>query len=293
MNIAKQPPRLDQAGFRRTSFLLGPFGPLFAYPRLIMLLVWTDVRAMYVRSALGLFWVVLLPVFYVAVFVFIRIYLFDRSARSPDWHGSVLGIGDIPMMALMIFAGFIVFWEASEIISRSPSGTRRYSAYVRDSVFPVEILPWVTIGNAVFNLIIRSVLFIIAFAVIVGHFHVTALFFPIVIAPMILMMVGVAYTFSAIGTYFRDLDFIVTALMTGMMLLSAVLYPLSEVPAVYRPYAALNPMAMAIEQTREVVLLGRMPDWGYLGLATVVGIVMAWAGFAIYRMLRGGFADVV
>jgi lipopolysaccharide transport system permease protein len=293
MDIAKSSPRLDQAGFRRTPFLHGPFGPLFAYPRLIMLLVWTDVRAMYVRSVLGLFWVILLPVFYVAVFVFIRIYLFDRSARSADWHGSVLGIGDIPMMALMIFAGFIVFWEASEIISRSPSGTRRYSAYVRDSVFPVEILPWVTIGNAVFNLLIRSALFIIAFWLIVGHFHITALFFPVVIAPMILMMVGVAYAFSAIGTYFRDLDFIVTALMTGMMLLSAVLYPLSEVPAAYRPYAALNPMAMAIEQTREVVLLGRMPDWGYLGFATLAGIVLAWGGFAIYRTLRGGFADVV
>jgi lipopolysaccharide transport system permease protein len=285
--------RFDQVGYRKTPFLFGPFGPLVLHWRLIAYLVWTEIRATYARSMLGLFWIVLLPIFYVSVFVFIRVYLVGRNARTPDWLGATLGIGDLEMISLMIFAGFIVFWQASDILNRSPAAVRQRAEFVRDSVFPVEVLPWVTIGVAAFNMVVRAGIFLVAFGFIVGYFQVTALLYPIVIAPMVLMFIGVGYAFAAIGVYFRDLDFILTALTTGLIMLSAVLFPLSEVPEAYRPYAVLNPMAMAIEQTRLVVLLGRAPDWGYLGPAALVGVAMTWAGFALFRKLRGGFADVV
>lgn len=286
--------RMDKfAGFRRTPFIFGPFGPLWEHFPLVRMLVWTEVKASYARSTLGLFWLILYPLFYVMVFVAIRILLFDRSATSPDWMGSVLGINDIAMVALMIFMGFVVFWGASEVIGRSAGVIMHHATMIQGSVFPVEMLPWVVIGTSIFNMGIRAILFIAAFLIIVQSAHVTALLFPLVVAPMMLMMIGVAFLFATIGTYFRDLEYIVSAMTTGLLLLSAVLYPLSEVPESYRPFVIFNPMAMAIEQARNVVILGRMPDWSYLGIASLVGVAMSWGGFAVFRRFRSGFANVL
>ena len=197
------------------------------------------------------------------------------------------------MMGVMIFVGLIVFWIASEILSRSPAAVRGRPAFVRDSIFPVDVLPWVCIGVAVFNAMVRAALFLVVILLLAGSLPLTAFLFPLVIAPMVLIFIGVAFAFSAIGAYVRDLDFVLSALMTGLLLLSAVLYPISEVPEHYQAYVRLNPIAMAVEQTRLVVVLGRAPEWAYLGWTALVGVAMCWGGFILFRLIRGRFADVV
>lgn len=293
MNTTTRKKGFDAAGFRRTPMALGPFGPLIEHYSLVWVLAWSELKSTYARSVLGLFWLVLLPVFYVAVFVAVRILLFDRSATSPDWEGAALGIGDVSMLSLQIFMGFIVFWEASEILNRSPATIRSNANLVQGSVFPVEMLPWVTIISAIFNMVVRIAIFLVAYFAVVHGFQATTLLFPIVVAPLVMMMIGVAYLFATIGTFFRDLDYILTAMTTGLLLLSAVIFPLSEVPAGYKPFVIYNPIAMAIEQARLVVVLGRMPDWEYLGWAALVGLALSWIGFSVFRRFRSGFSDVL
>jgi lipopolysaccharide transport system permease protein len=293
MNANKRKVRLDSTGFRQTSMALGPFGPLWEHYSLVWVLAWSELKSTYSRSVFGLFWLVMLPVFYVTVFVAVRILLFDRSATSPDWEGSALGVGDVPMLALQIFIGFLVFWEASEILNRAPSAIRSNANLIQGSVFPVEMLPWITIISALFNMLVRLVIFLVAYVAVVHGFQATTWMFPIVVAPLVLMMIGIAYLFATIGTYFHDLDYILAGMTTGLLLLSAVIFPLSEVPEAYKPFVIYNPIAMAIEQARLVVILGRMPDWQYLGWAALSGIGLSWFGFAVFRRFRSGFADVL
>lgn len=276
-----------------TPAVAGPFGPLWRNRALIGLLVWSEVKSTYARALLGLFWLILFPLFYVSIFVAVRVFLFDRSAGSPDWLGSVLGINDVMMIALMIFIGFIVFWQATEVLTRSITAVQRRSSYIEGSAFPVEALPWVTIGGAVFNLLFRFILFCVVFVVVAQTVHPTMLLFPVIIAPLLLMMIGLGFFLAALGPYLPDLEQVIAALTTGLLLLSAVIFPLSEVPDGYKPFVIYNPIAMTIEQARLVMVLGRMPDWTYLGWALGVGVVSAWAGFFMFRRLRRGFADVL
>lgn len=293
MNAGKRKVRLDSAGFRQTSLALGPFGPLLQHYSLIWVLAWSELRSAYARSFFGLFWLVMLPVFYVTVFVAVRLLLFDRSATSPDWQGSALGVGDVPMLALQIFIGFVVFWGASEILSRSPTAILSNTNLISGSVFPIDMLPWVQMVLSVFNLVVRFGIFLVFYGLIVHGYQATTLLFPVVIAPLFLIMTGISYLFATIGTYFRDLDYVISGLTTGLLLLSAVIFPLSEVPESYKPFVVYNPIAMAIEQARQVVVLGHMPDWSYLANATLVGVVLAWFGFMVFRRYRSGFADVL
>lgn len=286
-------PQQAVSRIKDTPVSLGPFGPLVRHLSLILLLVWTGIKSSYARAVLGLFWLILFPLFYIVIFVAIRVFMFDTSGRSQDWAGGVLGIGDVSMIGLMIFAGFNVFWVATDVLSRSASTVTRNATYVQDSVFPIEALPWVTIGMAVFNFVLRSVMFVVAYVVIVGTLQPTILLLPVVVAPLVLIVIGLSYFLSACGVYLQDLEHIIGVMTTGLLLLSAVIYPISEVPESYRPFVVWNPIAMTIEQARLVSVLGRMPDWQYLGIATVVGILACWGGFYVFRKLRRDFADVL
>lgn len=293
MAAKKQKARLDATGFRKTPMVLGPFGPLLQHYSLIWVLAWSELKSTYARSVFGLVWLVLLPVFFVTVFVAVRILLFDRSATSPDWQGSALGVADVPMLGLQIFMGFVVFWQASEVLNRSSAAVRSNSNLVSGSVFPVETLPWVVLISAMFNLVTRFGIFLVAYLVIVGGFQMTALLFPVVIIPLILVLIGIAFLLATVGTFFQDMDYIISSLSVGLLLMSAVIFPLSELPESYRPFVIYNPIAMTIEQARQVVVLGHMPDWSYLVKLSFVGAAFSWFGFAVYRRFRNGFSDVL
>ena len=54
-----------------------------------------------------------------------------------------------------------------------------------------------------------------------------------------------------------------------------------------------NPLTFIIEQARDVLILGNMPNWIGLGIYTLVASLVAWAGFALFQKTRKGFADVL
>jgi len=55
----------------------------------------------------------------------------------------------------------------------------------------------------------------------------------------------------------------------------------------------LNPLTFIINQVREVVIWGRLPDWTGLALYTLIACVVAFIGHRLFNKLRVGFADVL
>ncbi|MGY2437868.1 ABC transporter permease, partial [Escherichia coli] len=64
-------------------------------------------------------------------------------------------------------------------------------------------------------------------------------------------------------------------------------------PASYRIVFELNPLTFIINQVREVVIWGRLPDWTGLAIYTVIACVVAVIGHRLFNKLRVGFADVL
>jgi len=78
-----------------------------------------------------------------------------------------------------------------------------------------------------------------------------------------------------------------------MMFLSPVFYPVSALPEAYRHLLLLNPLTPVIEQAREVLYWGKVPDMTILSVYLVGAILVAWLGFAWFQKTRKGFADVL
>jgi lipopolysaccharide transport system permease protein len=68
---------------------------------------------------------------------------------------------------------------------------------------------------------------------------------------------------------------------------------MAALPEAYRPWLQLNPLTYIIEESRNVLLFGNMPDWGDWGVALVISGVIAVLGFWFFQKTRKGFADVI
>jgi lipopolysaccharide transport system permease protein len=116
---------------------------------------------------------------------------------------------------------------------------------------------------------------------------------PLVLAPFVLLTLGVCWWLASIGVYVRDVGQTTGLVTTVLLFLSPVFYPISALPEEYRPLFHLNPLTFIIEQAREVLIWGHLPSWTGLALYSLAAVGFCWAGFAWFQKTRKGFADVL
>jgi lipopolysaccharide transport system permease protein len=244
-----------------------------------------EVSARYKESMLGFLWSVLNPVLMLAVYTFVFGVVFKAK-----WNQSV---DDQGQFALVLFCGLIVFNLFSECIMRAPTLVLNNSVYVKKVLFPLEILPFVSFSTSLFNAVV-SLLVLLAFALLLSFpLHWTLLLLPVVLLPLLLLVLGLSWFLSSLGVFLRDINQAIGVLLTVLMFMSPVFFPLSAVPERFHPVLQLNPLAHLIEQSREVVLWGKVPDWKAWLATLVVGLVVCAFGYLWFQKTRKGFADVL
>ena len=246
-----------------------------------------EVIGRYKGSAMGLAWSFFNPVFMLVVYTFVFSEIF--KAR---WGG--IGNDESKVQfALVLFVGMIVLSLFSEALNRAPRLILSNVNYVKKVVFPIEILPVVAMGAALFHSIISLSVLLAAFAIFNSYLHWTAAFIPLVLLPLVILTLGFMWILSSLGVFIRDVSQTIALLTSVLMFLSPVFYPVSAVPEKIRPFIMANPLTFIIEQAREVLIWGRLPNWIGLGVYTLIAIVVVWLGFAWFQKTRKGFADVL
>jgi lipopolysaccharide transport system permease protein len=255
------------------------------YRDLISQLVRREFSTRYRGSVLGVLWAVVNPILTVLVFSF----LFGAIFKA-RWGSGSDSNGDFVIIALV---GMIIHGVFAESLGQAPNVILGRPSYVKKVVFPLEILPIVTVATALLNAAAAMTVVLAANAILNGSIPVTVLLLPVVLVPFILLVGGVVLFVSAIGIYLRDLAQIVNFLTMVTLFLAPVFYPISVVPESYRFLLYLNPLTFIIEQARDVALFGQLPDWSGLATYTVIAFAFAWAGLWWFQRARKGFADVV
>ena len=152
------------------------------------------------------------------------------------------------------------------------------------------MLAWVP---ALFHALISLSVLLLAILLTKGSLAWTAVFFPLVILPLLIATLGVAWFLTSIGVFVRDVGQITGMFTTVLMFLSPVFYSISALPEKFQFWLMLNPLTFMIEQSRAVMVFGKLPDWIELGIYTIASLAVAWAGFWWFQKTRKGFADVL
>ena len=254
--------------------------------QLIVQMTKREVVGRYKGSVMGLAWSFFNPVFMLTVYTFVFSVIFKSR-----W--GVEGEESKTQFAVLLFVGMIVHGLFAEVLNRAPSLILSNVNYVKKVVFPLEILPVVVMSAAFFHSIISFGVLLAAFALFNGYLHWTVVLTPLVLLPLIILTTGLAWMLASLGAFLRDVGQTVGIITMVLMFLAPVFYPVTAVPEEFRPWLMANPLTFIIEQAREVLIWGRVPDWTGLGVYTMVAMVITWVGYAWFQKTRKGFADVL
>lgn len=265
--------------------LQGMFRTLWMHRQLIVRMSQREVIGRYRGSVMGLMWSFLNPLFMLAIYTFVFSVVFRARWGTGEESRT--------QFAVVLFAGLIVHTLFSEVINRAPQLILGNVNYVKKVVFPLEILPVVQLIAASFHGLISVAVLLAAKLLFTGSIPLSALLFPVVILPLMILTLGLAWALASLGVFARDVGQTIGLITSVMLFMSPVFFPIQSLPTPLQPWMQLNPLTFIIEQMREVLVWGHVPQWSGLLLYWLISLGVAWLGFAWFQKTRKGFADVL
>lgn len=261
------------------------FASLWRNRELIWQMSKREVVGRYSGSVMGLAWSFLSPMLMLAVYTFVFSVVF--KAR---WTG---GSDSKVEFALVLFVGLIFYNLFSECVNRAPSLIVGNANYVKKVVFPLEILPIVTLCSALFHMAINFVVWIVFFLIFFGAPPITVFLLVVIMLPLAIFTVGVSWFLASLGVFLRDVAQVVGIVTAVLLFLSPIFYPSQAMPVYFRNYMQFSPLTLPVEQARNVVMWAKGMEWAPWTVSLVVAVFVAFLGFAWFQKTRKGFADVI
>ena len=244
-----------------------------------------EVAMRYRQSWLGMFWVVLMPLAMLAVYTLVFKHIFQVRWSMPN-EGELA-------FALRIYAGLALFTFFAEYANRAPTMVTEQPYLIKKVLFPVEILPWVGLLSALIGLLVATVTLLLLSLFGRGYVPISAVTLWVVWFPLLPFCLGLGWALSAIGTYVRDVSQVVSMVMSALIFVSPVFFPVEALPKAAQDWMWMNPLAIPMTQTRLVLLDGIWPDWSAWSVSMLTGAATALAGAWLFNRLKVGFADVL
>ncbi|WP_330203646.1 ABC transporter permease [Cyanobacterium sp. Dongsha4] len=253
---------------------------------LLQLFISRQIQIRYRGSVLGFAWSLITPLFQLLVYVVVFQYGLRLRWTANDGNGL--------NFALFMLTGLAVFSLFSECIVQAPMLILDQPNLVKKVRFPTEILAWaLLISSAFSSVILMTLLLLICLLSGVTTFTFTWFVLPVIWLPLIPLILGITWSCSAIGVYFRDLRHIVALIIPLLQFLSPIFYPVSALPIRFQKIIYLNPLTLIIEQSRLVIFSRMWPSWEMWGVELIACMGIALLGALLHYRLRRGFADVV
>lgn len=265
--------------------LLSPIKTLYANRELIYSLIRRDILVRYRGSILGILWSFFNPLLMLGIYTFVFSVVFQAR-----WGTAQASRTDF---ALILFAGLMVFNLFSETMNRAPGLILSNINYVKKVVFPLEVLPVVSMGTALFQFSISFLVWFIFMLLFRGLPPPTIFLLPLVLIPFILMTMGFGWILASVGVYVRDISQVISVGITVLMFLSPLFYSISALPEQYQFFMLLNPLTFVIEQARAAMIFGVGFSWLGWAIYLAISLLVAWMGFVWFIKTKKGFADVI
>jgi lipopolysaccharide transport system permease protein len=253
---------------------------IWQYRELLFFLAWRDVKVRYKQTALGAAWAVIQPLFTMLLFTL----FFGRLAKVPS--------DGIPY-PLFSYTALLPWQLFAYALTESSNSVVANERLITKVYFPRLIVPLASILAGLVD-------FAIAFVLVMGMmvwYHMAPtwaiLTLPFFILFTIITALAVGLWLSALNVQYRDVRYTLTFIVQFWLIASPVAYSATLVPAKWRPFYGLNPMAGVIEGFRWA-LLGKTPAPGALLWVSVAVVAMVLVGgFYYYRRMEKTFADLV
>jgi len=246
-----------------------------------------DIGQRYRGSYLGLLWSIINPLLMLLIYTFVFSVVFKARWQSSEVDA---GIGEY---AITLFAGLVPFNLFSEVMNRSPMIVLNYPNYVKKVVFPLEVLVVVIVGAATITSFISLGILVLVNLILAKTIMPTIIFIPLIYLPLQLLALGLGWFLASLGVYIRDIGQGIAVVMQLLLFATPVLYPATSIPAKYSIIIKINPLAMIVNDFRNLLLWGQLfpiKEWFFW---LIISIIISITGYVWFMGTKKGFPDVM
>jgi lipopolysaccharide transport system permease protein len=255
-------------------------GEVWRYRELLVVLIFRDIQVLYKQAALGVAWAIAQPLF--AVFVFSVI--FGHFAKMPS--------DGIPY-PIFAFAAVLPWTYFAEAVRRGALGLLDNRDLVQKVYFPRLIIPLAGVTAPLLD-------FCIAFVVLLGvmvWYGVMPSWRLLAVPPLLiiamLLALAIGLWLGPINVRFRDVNHTLPFMLQIWMYATPIVYPISVIPAEWRPLFSINPMVGVIEGFRWAVFSNDSPNVIAIGISLAVISLLLIGGLMFFRRMEHSFADLI
>ncbi len=267
---------------RRFGWIADPLFLLVRNRRLLYQTTITEISRRYAGSALGLVWVGLYPLLFLGVYalIFLTVFKVRFDLYSSNEYVAI------------IFCGLIPFLTFAEGLATGVSSVVSNSNLVKNTLFPIELIPVRAVFSAQTIQMVGLVMLIIT-SFLLGRLTWWVLLVPVIWLFQIFFMIGLIWILSGFNVFFRDLQNIVSVVILMLMMITPIAYPVDMIPANLRPLLGLNPLYYLVAAYQDVLMNGRFPHGEIFWILLGMSFAFLVFGHLIFKRLMGVFADYV
>ncbi len=237
-----------------------------------------DLKAKYKSAVLGLLWTAIQPLLTMVVLSLVFSYVMRITATD---------------YAVLVLSGLVAWQYHSTVIQSGTTAFVDNSDLLKKLAFPRSIVPAsVVLTNLVHLAVAIPVYIVVASAL---GFEMSWHFVLIVPAVFLhtLFLLGWIFLTASLHVHFRDMKYIMLALLQAWFYLSPVLYPVSMIPEKWHSLYHLNPGANIVELYRSALYSHSLPEPLHILNLMIWTLGLGVVGTYLYRRFSPNFADHV
>jgi lipopolysaccharide transport system permease protein len=255
----------------------------FSHYRLFHNFARQDFFSQFSASIGGFLWLFITPIVHILIYSFVFAYVFQvrPTAEYSETH-----------FVIFMMLGYLPWFAFAECIGRSTGLLLEKAPLITKVMFPVQIIPIV-------GTLVPYLTHVIGFALLLcylafqGNFNVLWLWLPLIFALQFLFTMGLVAVLSALCVFLRDLQQLVTLLVTLWFFLTPIIYPISMIQSeTVRNLFLLNPMHSFVNLYREIVLIGELPLIN-LQIIIPISLISFLLGGWLFMRIKHAFGDVL
>jgi lipopolysaccharide transport system permease protein len=273
-------------GQRFKRFLAKPLLQMRYNREIILAILRRELASRFTGSAGGWLWAVAAPLFAIAVYTFafttkLQMTFVGEQGQAPITY------------ALFIFAGLIVFNFFSEMAYRSPMLLHEYAHFIKQTIFPSDMLAVISTLRAAAYTGIGAIVMLICIAAVKGGLPWTVIFVPLIFIPLAAFLMGLSWFLSAIGAFTRDAGYLMINIVPLFMFLTPVFFTHTSRPPPWDILFHLNALTAYVEVMRDLVLTGVLPNPLVILWMLVTSIFTFYFGYWFFDRYRNVIVDVI
>jgi len=257
---------------------------LFRFRHFIVRSIRRELASRFSRSRLGGLWMLFHPLTQVAIYAFVLSSV--MSMRLP-------GIDSRFGYAVYLLAGMLGWTLFADVVTRCMTVFIEHAEIIRKMDFPHLALPLVAIGVAGFGYLMLLVATLFIY-LLLGHVVWGQLLWLIPVTLLTLCVSGaLGVLVGVLNVFLRDVGQLMTIFIQLLFWFTPVIYHVNILPELLQTLIEVSPVFHLVEMYHDVLVYGRPPDWGGMGVVMAYAVGLGGLAVFVYSRAADDIADVV